>query len=225
MRIWPAAYLRQARELTKRAGIPLIADEVLTGFGRTGKFLACEHALASPDILCLSKALTGGYLPLGATLCTEEVYQAFLSEDRDRTLLHGHSYTGNALSCAVGLESLAVFDEECCLERVGRLERVFNQRLDALRGAPGILDARGIGGIAAIELTPSAGAGRPESGYFDDVGPRLYREFLARDILLRPLGNIVYVMPPYAITDEEAHHVFDVIEEVIRLCLPSASLH
>ena len=210
MRIWPAAYLRHVREVTAKLGIPLIADEVMTGFGRTGKMFACEHALVSPDIMCLSKALTGGYLPLGATLCTERIYQAFLSEDRDKTLFHGHSFTGNALSCAVALESLRLFDEEKRLARVAELQQVFNERLDDLRGTNGVREARGIGGIAAIEL--DAGG-----GYLSELGPKLYREFLARDILLRPLGNVIYVMPPYIITNDEVHRVFDGIEEVLNL--------
>ncbi len=211
MVVWPPAFLRHVHEIVARAGTLLIADEVLTGFGRTGPFLACEHGPVTPDILCLSKALTAGYLPLGATLCTEEIYGAFLAEDYRRTLWHGHSYTGNALACAVGLESLRLFDEDGCLERVRRLESLFTERLGALDRLPAVSNVRAIGGIAALDVAPAKGG-----GYVDSMGPRLYREFLARNVLLRPLGNVLYVMPPYCISDTEAHSVFDVIEEVLQ---------
>lgn len=210
MMIWPSSFLRHIREVTAKHGIPLIADEVLTGFGRTGKLFACEHGPVEPDILCVSKALTGGYLPLSATLATEAIYDSFLSEDRGRTFFHGHSYTANALACAVALESLALIDEEQSVDRVQRLERLFRERLDQVARLPGVLATRGIGGVAVMELDPEG-----DGGYLDRLGSRLYDEFLARGILLRPLGNVLYFMPPYAIKDEEAHHVFDVIEQVL----------
>jgi adenosylmethionine---8-amino-7-oxononanoate aminotransferase len=211
MIVLPAEFLREAREETRRRGIPLIADEVLTGFGRTGRLFACEHAGVEPDMLCLSKALTGGYMPLAATLASEEVYAAFLSEDRSRALFHGHSYTGNALACAVALESLAML-EEGALARVAGLERLFAERLARLAGHSCVAEVRGIGGIAALELAPGAAGG---GGYLSALGPRLYDAFLERGILLRPLGNVLYVLPPYAITDAEAHGVFDAIDEVL----------
>jgi adenosylmethionine-8-amino-7-oxononanoate aminotransferase len=210
MVLWPVEFLRHVRDVTAEAGIPLIADEVFTGFGRTGTTFACEHGPVSPDIMCLSKALTGGYLPLGATLCTEEIYETFLSEDRSVTFLHGHSFTGNALSCAVALEGLAVFDDENCLEKVARLEAQMARRLHALVGAPRVQDVRGIGAIAAIDLRAEG-----RGGYFDELGPRLYEEFLSRDILLRPLGHTLYVVPPYVITEDEVERVFDAIVEVV----------
>jgi adenosylmethionine-8-amino-7-oxononanoate aminotransferase len=210
MIVWPVEFLARLRRATRDRGILLIADEVLTGFGRTGRMFACEHAQVTPDILCLSKGITGGYLPLAATLCTDEVYDAFLSGDRNRTFFHGHSYTANALACAVALESLAIFDDEKRLERVVELERLFKGRLEKLRGLRSVADVRGIGAVAAIE-TVSTTAG----GYLDRVGEGLRDEFLRREILLRPLGNVVYFMPPYVITDEEVHRVFDAIEEVV----------
>jgi adenosylmethionine-8-amino-7-oxononanoate aminotransferase len=210
MIVWPASFLRRVREETASRGIPLIADEVLTGFGRTGKMFACEHGPVAPDILCVSKALTGGYMPLAATLATEEIYASFLSEERGRAFLHGHSYTGNALACAVALESLSVFGDERRLERVARLERLFAERLAKLRSLPGVRETRGIGAVAVAELE-TKGSG----SYFDEVGPRLHAELLARGLLLRPLGPVVYFMPPYAITDEEAHWAFDQMEAAI----------
>ena len=210
MIVWPREYLRRVRELCDEHRVLLIADEVFTGFGRTGAMFACDHGPISPDILCASKALTGGCLPLGATVTTEDVFTAFLSDDRAKTFFHGHSYTGNALSCAVALETLTIFEEERVLDRIRELETLFRARLDRLRGLPVVKDARGIGPLAAIEIG-AEGAG----GYLDDVGPRLARAFLERDILLRPLGNVLYFLPPYVITDEEAHRVFDAMEEVL----------
>ncbi|HXO20613.1 MAG TPA: adenosylmethionine--8-amino-7-oxononanoate transaminase [Thermoanaerobaculia bacterium] len=211
MIVHPPEFLRAVREETRRHGIPLIADEVLTGFGRTGRLFACEHGPIEPDLLCLSKALTGGYLPLAATLASAEVYESFLSEDLTRTLFHGHSYTGNALACAVAMESLALFDDQGCLARVARLERLFAERLERLASHPRVAATRAIGGMAALELEPAA-----QGGYLDGIGPRLAASFLAKGILLRPLGNVLYVLPPYVLTDDEAHHLFDVVEEVLE---------
>ncbi len=211
MVVHEASYLRHIRDLTSRYDIPLIADEVFTGFGRTGRMFACQHAGVEPDLLCVSKALTGGYLPLSATLASAEIYQAFLSEDRTRTFFHGHSYTGNALACAVGLESLRLFDDQRCLERVIELEALFTKRTNRIAELPRVRSPRVLGPMAAFELEPQ-GAG----GYLDDLGPRLYDAFLERGVLLRPLGNVVYFLPPYVITDEQAHGVFDVIEDVVK---------
>ncbi len=210
MIVLPPHFLQQIRELTEQHGILLIADEIMTGFGRTGRFLACEHAAVKPDLLCLSKALTGGYLPLAATLASEAVYTAFLSTDRRRTFFHGHSFTGNALATSVACESLAVFAEERCLERVASLEKLFAERLARLAELPAVAATRGLGAMAAIELAPRSGG-----GYLDTLGPQLVAAFLARNILLRPLGNVLYFLPPYVITDDEVHQVFDAIADVV----------
>lgn len=211
MILQPPEFLREVRQLTAEQGIPLIADEIFTGFGRTGRFLACEHAGVVPDLICLSKALTAGYLPLAVTLASEEIYQAFLSEDRHKTFFHGHSFTGNALACAVGLESLALFDENRCLDRVAGLEKLFGERLARLDGWEQVRCTRHLGGMAALEMAPRSGG-----GYLDDIGPRLTQAFLDRGILLRPLGDVLYFLPPYVVTDDEAHRVFDAIEEVLK---------
>lgn len=213
MRLHPSSYLRGVREATRARGLPLIADEIFTGFGRTGKMFACEHAGVAPDLLCLSKGLTGGYLPLAATLATEEIYAAFLSAERGRAFFHGHSYTANALACAVARASLALFDETNCLHRVGELQRLFARRLAVIQALPGVAKVRGLGALAVVELEEPA-ADR-ESGYLDARGPRLAQEFLDRGVLLRPLGNVIYFLPPYAITDDECHRVFDVVEEAL----------
>ena len=210
MIIWPVEFLNLVRELTRRHGTLLIADEVFTGFGRTGKMFACEHGPVTPDLMCLSKALTGGYLPLAATLVTEPLYQAFLSEDRGRGFLHGHSYTANPLGCAVALESLSLFDEEERLERVARLEALFSERLARVARLPGVAEVRGIGGLAVMELEADG-----DAGYLDSRSPRLIQAFLEKGLLLRPLGNVLYFLPPYVIEDREVHRAFDVIEEVL----------
>jgi adenosylmethionine-8-amino-7-oxononanoate aminotransferase len=211
MIVWPVEFLRHVREVTRRHGIPLIADEVFTGFGRTGKMFACQHGPIEPDILCLSKALTGGYLPLAVTLASEDIYESFLSEDRRKTFFHGHSYTGNALACAVALESLSVLEETKSLDRVMELEGLFTKRLAQLKSLPVVEEVRGMGALGVVELSTQG-----ESGYLDERGPKLAQAFLERGILLRPLGNVLYFLPPYVITDEEAHSVFDAIEEVLR---------
>jgi adenosylmethionine-8-amino-7-oxononanoate aminotransferase len=214
MIVAPREFLCRARESCDRHRVLLIADEVLTGFGRTGKMFACEHGPVAPDLLCLSKALTGGYLPLGATLCREEIYQAFLSPERSRAFLHGHSYTANPLACAVALESLAVLEEERGIERAVAVERIYRERLERLRGLSSVGDVRAIGMVAAVELVRDRGT-RAAGGYLDEIGPRLARQFLERNILLRPLGNILYLLPPLSTTDSEIHGLFDAIEEVL----------
>jgi adenosylmethionine-8-amino-7-oxononanoate aminotransferase len=203
-------FLAEVRRLTAERGIPLIADEIFTGFGRTGRFFASEHAGVEPDLLCVSKALSGGYLPLAATLATDEIYRWFLSDDRQETFFHGHSYTANPLACAVGLEGLALFEEEGYLARIGELEARFRERLARLAELPAVTTTRCLGAIAVLEL-----ATQGRGGYLDEMGPRLADEFLARDLLLRPLGNTLYFLPPYVVTDEEVERVFDAMEEVV----------
>jgi adenosylmethionine-8-amino-7-oxononanoate aminotransferase len=214
MIIWPAEFLAGVRQLCDRHGVLMIADEVLTGFGRTGRMFACDHAGVTPDIICLSKALTGGYMPLGATVTTEPVYEAFLSEDRSRTFFHGHSFTANPLACAVANASLSLLLESDGLARVGQLERWLTDGLDPLRALPIVGDVRVLGGVGVIELvadrtTKSAG------GYLDQIGPRLTQAFLDRDLLLRPLGNVLYLMPPYVISESETAWAIEQVREVL----------
>ena len=215
MIVWPADFLRGVRRLCDEYGVLLIADEVLTGFGRTGKMFACEHAAISPDLICLSKGLTAGFLPMGVTAATGAIFEAFLSDDRARTFFHGHSYTANPLSCAAALESLAIFRDEGSLQRIVRLEAQMRARMERLRDLRHVGETRGIGGVAVIELVQDK-TSRSAGGYLDRVGPTLYGAFLERGLLLRPLGNVLYFMPPYVVTDEEVDWVFDQIEEVLR---------
>jgi adenosylmethionine-8-amino-7-oxononanoate aminotransferase len=208
MIVWPAEFLAGVRRLCDRHGALMIADEVLTGFGRTGRMFACEHASVSPDILCLSKALTAGYLPLGVTAATEAVYDAFLSADPGKTFFHGHSYTANPLACAVAIASLELFRETAVMDRVAALEKQLRAGLEPLRVLPNVGDVRVIGGVGIVEL-------KGEGGYLDQIGPRLAAAFLARDLLLRPLGNVIYFMPPYAITEAQTDWALEQIHAVL----------
>jgi len=207
MAVWSAEFVAGVRRLCDRYGTLMIADEVLTGFGRTGKMFACEHAAIAPDIVCLSKGLTAGYLPLGVTATTTAVYDAFLSDDRSKTFFHGHSYTANPLACAVAIASLDLFREEATLAKVTRLEHQLRAGFEPLRAAG---DVRVIGGVAAVELMSH------KPGYLDQIGPRLATAFLARGLLLRPLGNVVYFMPPYCISESETAWALDQIAAVLR---------
>jgi adenosylmethionine-8-amino-7-oxononanoate aminotransferase len=202
------------RRLCDEHGVLLIADEVLTGFGRTGRMFACEHAGITPDIICLSKALTAGYLPMGATVASEAIYESFLSTDRTRTFFHGHSFTANPLACAVALASLGLFRDHDVLGRVQAIERGLKAGLEPLRAHASVGDIRVIGGVGIVELVTDR-ATRTAGGYLDDIGPRLTAAFLDRGVLLRPLGNVVYVMPPYVITDDEVAWLTQQVVEVI----------
>lgn len=215
MIVWPSEFLAGVRRVCDQYGTLLIADEVLTGFGRTGRMFACEHAGVSPDIICLSKALTGGCLPLAATVVTDAVFEAFLSADHSRTFFHGHSYTANPLACAVALASLQLFQETPVLEEVHRIEQQLAAGLERLREPPIVGDVRHIGAVAAVELTGPDGVRRPD-GYLDQIGPRLAAAFLERGLLLRPLGNVLYFMPPYVISASEVEWVLSQISEVLR---------
>ena len=215
MIMWPAEFLAGVRRLCDRFGVLLIADEVLTGFGRTGRMFACEHAVVAPDIVCLSKALTAGYLPMAVTATTDAVYDAFLGDDHSRTFFHGHSFTANPLACAVALASLDLFAEQPLLSRIARLEAQLRRGLAPLSDLPIVGDVRVIGGVAAIELVHDK-ATKSGGGYVDSLGPMLAAAFLARGLLLRPLGNVLYFMPPYVIEDDEVEWVIGQIAAVLE---------
>jgi adenosylmethionine-8-amino-7-oxononanoate aminotransferase len=214
MIVWPAEFLRRVRELCDRHGTFLIADEVLTGFGRTGRMFACEHAGISPDIICLSKGLTAGYMPMGVTACTERIYEAFLSDDRRKTFFHGHSFTANPLACAVAIASLDLFATEHTLARVQTIEAIFRSQVPRFQKIGRVAEVRTLGGVFVLELLNEDGSNSTE-GYLESSGPKLTREFLRRGLLLRPLGNVLYFMPPYCITPNEVSWALDQIEEVL----------
>jgi adenosylmethionine---8-amino-7-oxononanoate aminotransferase len=214
MIMWPAEFLAGVRRLCDVYGVLMIADEVLTGFGRTGRMFACEHGPVTPDIVCLSKALTAGYLPLAVTAVTGAVFDAFLSDDHSRTFFHGHSFTANPLACAVAIASFDLLKENATLERVARLEAQLRNGLTPLSRLPIVGDVRVLGGVGAVELV-SDRTTKDAGGYLDQIGPRLSSAFLDRGLLLRPLGNVLYVMPPYVITDDEVDWVIAQIGDVL----------
>jgi adenosylmethionine---8-amino-7-oxononanoate aminotransferase len=212
MIVHPVEFLQRVRRLCDEHDVLLIADEVLTGFGRCGKMFACELAGLAPDVMCLSKGLTGGVLPMGATICTGEIHEAFVGADRARTFYHGHSYTGNPIAAAAGAASLRIFQSEPVFERIGAIARIHCERLAAIRNHPAVGEVRSIGTMAAVELRAD------DAGYFSRLRPKLYRFFLDAGVLLRPLGNVVYVLPPYAISPAELNYVHDRIAEALDLC-------
>ncbi|MGI8542898.1 MAG: adenosylmethionine--8-amino-7-oxononanoate transaminase [Aridibacter sp.] len=209
MIVWQKEYLAKVRELCDKYGVLLIADEVLTGFGRTGKMFACDHAEISPDIICLSKALTAGYMPLGATVATEEIFNAFYDDDRLKTFFHGHSYCANPLACALGIANLELFEKDKTLEKIAFINKKFVEFEPKLSSFESVQDVRIIGGVLAFELKVK------EGGYLADIGQNLYQEFLKRNIVLRPLGNILLFMPPYVIEEKEIDWVLGEIIEVL----------
>jgi adenosylmethionine-8-amino-7-oxononanoate aminotransferase len=213
MIVHPVEFLQKVRALCTKHDVLLIADEVLTGFGRTGKMFACDLAGVVPDLMCLSKGITGGFLAMGVTLCTDRVEKAFRSEDRKHTFYHGHSYTGNALACAAANASLQIFDDEPVFDRIAMIARIHAERLEQFREMYQVGETRQIGTIGAIELRAE------DAGYLSAMRPKLYQFFLERGVLLRPLGNVVYVLPPYVISADELHRVYDVIEEAIQTLL------
>jgi adenosylmethionine-8-amino-7-oxononanoate aminotransferase len=217
MIVHPTEFLQRIRKLCMQCGVLLIADEVLTGFGRCGKMFACELAGVVPDLMCLSKGLTGGFLPMGATACAGFIHEAFVSHDRSRTFFHGHSYTGNPLCAAAAVASLKIFESEPVFERIAGIATIHGERLESLKHHTAVGNVRSIGTVAAVEL--KAG----DAGYFSQLRPLLYEFFLKKGVLLRPLGNVVYLLPPYAITAEQLHLVYDAVAEAMELVESMAS--
>ena len=213
MIVHPVEFLQKVRAACSRHDVLLIADEVLTGFGRTGKMFACDLANMEPDLMCVSKGITGGFMTMGVTLCTQRVEEAFRSDNRLHTFYHGHSYTGNALACAAANESLRIFDDEPVFDRINAIARIHGERLTQLRARHQVGDTRQIGTMGALELRVD------DPGYLSSLRPKLYGFFLDRGVLLRPLGNVVYVLPPYVVEPQELHRVYDVIEEAIETLL------
>jgi adenosylmethionine-8-amino-7-oxononanoate aminotransferase len=203
----PPSYLRGVRELTRRYGVLLIADEVAVGFGRTGTMFACQQEQVSPDFLCLAKGLTAGYLPLAATLTTDEIWDAFLGDYADsKTFFHGHTYGGNPLGAAVALASLDVFEEERTLERLPAKVVRLAEHLERIGRLPHVGDVRQRGLIAGIELVRDRATKEPFA-WSERRGQRACEHARQHGVWLRPLGNVVVIMPPLAITLEELDQI------------------
>lgn len=230
MLMYKAEYLDKLLEIAQQHGVICIADEVMTGFGRTGKVFASDYLQHKPDIFCLSKGITGGFLPLGVTTCTQQIYEAFLSEDKLKTFFHGHSYTGNPLACAaanasIGLLQTSEFKLQTLIEWQTELS-------SDLKSHPKIENLRQLGTIVAFEVktdadynllqdiaisVPDDRVKNTTPNYFNDLRDFLYGNFINRGVLLRPLGNTVYILPPYIITKEQLQKVYEVIGEVINV--------
>ena len=219
MLVHPSGYLRRARELTALHGALLIADEVAVGFGRTGTLFACEQEQVTPDLLCLSKGLTGGYMPLAATLATEEVYAEFLGEPADqRTFYHGHTYTGNPLACATALASLHLFEKNNLLENVARCEAVLKEKLTGLADHPHVGEVRQKGIIVGIELVRD----RATKEAFADhlrLGHKITLSARERGVLIRPIGDVIEIFPAPAMPPELVGKLCDVVFEAIDATL------
>ena len=210
MIVHPLEFLQRVRALCSEANVLVIADEVLTGFGRCGSMFACDLAGVRPDVMCLSKGLSGGVLPMGAAAATGAIHDAFVSRDRARTFYHGHSFTGNPLAAAAAVASLKIFESEPIFGRIGAIAEIHRRRLCDIARHPAVGDVRSIGTVAAIELRAD------DPGYSSNLRPRLYDFFLASGVLLRPLGHILYVLPPYCISADDLHFVYDRIGECLE---------
>ena len=214
MRMYTPAALDTLLAVCRRHGVLTIADEVMTGFYRTGTRFAIDQLAHAPDIICLSKGLTGGTLPLALTVCTDRIFEAFLSQDKYKTFFHGHSYTANPLGCAAALASFDLIDAPDFAERIARIATQHRQFAARLHAHPRVRDVRCCGTIVALEFeTPE------QTGYFNSLRDRLYAFFLSKGLLLRPLGNVIYVMPPYCVTAAELDLVYAAIEEALDVVI------
>ena len=216
MKLFAPSLLAELQAIAQRHGTLLIADEVMTGWGRTGTVFACEQADVTPDILCTSKGLTGGALPLAATLCSAEIFDAHLSTDRRKTFFHSSSYTANPIACAAAVANLDIWRNEPVLARVGALADMHRERLSRFALDERFRNIRQIGTIAALDLNTET------SGYLADAGPRLRAFFRKRGLLIRPLGNVIYLMPPYCVTGAELDLAYEAIDEAASLVGTSA---
>ncbi len=210
MKMYSAELLDGLLAACKKNNIITIADEVMTGFGRTGKFLATDYCTNKPDIICLSKGITGGFLPFAATTCTQNIYDAFLSTEKQKMFLHGHSYTANPLGCAAAIASLEVFETENTFEKIARIEKQHAAFAETLKNNKRVKEVRMRGTILAIEIQTDEA-----SGYLNNIRDRAYQFFIERKIILRPLGNVIYILPPYCISNDDLKKVYEAISDFL----------
>jgi adenosylmethionine-8-amino-7-oxononanoate aminotransferase len=211
MMMYPPHVLAEIARLCRHYGVWLILDEVMTGFGRTGTMFACEQAMVAPDLMCLSKGITAGFLPMGVTLASDEIYDAFYSEDRAKTFFHSSSYTGNAIACAAALANLEIWEQEPVMTRIAGIAEFHARMLAEFSQRPEVAAVRQCGTIAALELRVT------EPGYLAGLGPRLSAFYLENNVLLRPLGNVVYVLPPYCTGSSELTRIYETIDESLAI--------
>ena len=210
MRIYKAEVLEELMKVAGEHDVLCIADEIFSGFYRTGKFMANEHVLANPDIICLSKGLTAGMLPLSITVASSKIVEVFNTADPKSTFFHGHSFTANPLGCAVALASLRELDSEPLKNSLDKLVRAQGDFVNQIKDHPRLLSARSLGTILSLELDTGSA-----TSYFNDLRNHIYNYFMDRNILLRPLGNVIYFLPPYIITADETDLVHNTIEEFL----------
>lgn len=210
MHVCRPAFLQALEILAREHEVLVIYDEVMTGFGRTGTLFACEKAGTAPDIICLAKGLTGGFLPLAATVCHEHLYQAFLNQDVDFALAHGHSYTANPLGCAAALASLQLLTTDSTLRQLRLIEETHQQMFALLRDLPAVEALRCCGTMAAFNMVA------PAAQYGSLLSQSWRQRFLERGLLIRPLGEVIYLLPPYCITMEDLRNAYQCIAEVIK---------
>jgi adenosylmethionine-8-amino-7-oxononanoate aminotransferase len=218
MKMYEPSALDQLIKACQDQGIICIADEVMTGFGRTGKLFASEYMEHKPDIICLSKGLTGGTMALGVTACTKKIHDAFVSDDKLKTFFHGHSYTANPLACAAGLASLDLLQQQNCiesLERIYQQHKSFIERLQSSNTLAStftkVKNLRQLGTILAFEIETG---GTDE--YLNTIGPTLTKKALSEGVFLRPLGNTMYLMPPYCITEQQLQKLYAVLTNLLN---------
>jgi len=210
MLMYEAAYLDELMAHCREEGVLMIADEVFTGFGRTGKLFACDHLTNQPDIMCFSKGLTGGTMALGLTTCIQQIYDAFLSDDKLKTLFHGHSYTANPVACSAALASLDLTLDGSTMQNIKRIEKMHSAFAEKIKHHPKIKTTRQTGTILAMEWETGS-----NTSYFSSLRDKLYLYFLEAGIILRPLGNIIYILPPYCITNDELNYIYAKIEQAL----------
>ena len=211
MLMYPASILKSMADICARHGVLFIADEVMTGWGRTGTLFACEQAGITPDILCTAKGITGGAIPLAATLCKPAIFDAHLSTDRARMFYHSSSYTANPIACAAACANLKIWRDEDVIGCISALSAHIAEKLAETAAIPGFSNPRQCGTIAAIDLDVG------DSGYLSDVAPRLRAHFLDAGLLLRPLGNTIYLMPPYCTSRDQIDRIFAAIAAMVHL--------
>lgn len=210
MIMYEAQYLNELISHCRNEGVLTIDDEVFTGFGRTGKPFAANHFNEQPDIMCFSKGLTGGTMALGLTTCTQQIFDVFLSDDKLKTLFHGHSFTANPVACSAALASLDLFLDPATAENIERIKNAHAQFAERVKHHPKIKTVRLTGTIIAMEWETG-----DNTSYFNSLRDRLYHYFLNAGIILRPLGNIIYILPPYCITDADLNYIYSKIEQAL----------
>ena len=211
MRMYAPEVLDELIQICREHQVLTIADEVMTGFGKTGKTFACDYLKQMPDMICLSKALTGGTIPLSATTTTEAIYEAFYSDDISKALFHGHTFTANPTGCAIALEAIRILESDEMQANLQRIASRHQEFLARISKYSSVENARTLGVILAFDLKTTQ-----NTDYYGSFRDKLYNFFISEGVILRPVGNIIYILPPYIITDKQLDRVYDVLEQAIQ---------